>query len=124
MPNVIVLENGMAGRGPAGGLWDEGMAPVIRDRNSHDGGNTMWSGHEPASAHPQPRQREFSNGMRRSCDALILCVLMRGASPSRRCGGAKARGGSPDTGMDEVLARTGSRDVRFRASFSDGLSYV
>lgn len=47
MSNVVVLGTGMAGFGAAHRLREEGITPVMYDKNSYYGGHTMSFRHEP-----------------------------------------------------------------------------
>ena len=46
MPNIVILGTGMAGFGAAYRLHDEGITPVMYDKNSYYGGHTMSFRHE------------------------------------------------------------------------------
>lgn len=47
MPNAVVLGTGMAGFGAAHRLRDEGITPIMYDKNAYYGGHTMSFRHEP-----------------------------------------------------------------------------
>ncbi|CAM5768797.1 protoporphyrinogen/coproporphyrinogen oxidase [Bosea minatitlanensis] len=47
MPNAIVLGTGMAGFGAAHRLREEGITPIMYDKNAYYGGHTMSFRHEP-----------------------------------------------------------------------------